>query len=477
VAHRDHAARLEAAEALRLAGEAQKSLDLLRGFPEPENPARLQAEAAAWLDRGRPKEAIALLEPLTRRAPKDGPAWLLLGRALSMEGSPASLQRALDALARAGAHLGRSAAVLYIVGRVAERKGDLQTAVQAYEEAVGIDPRYTHALRRLAEILQRQSRQNPDLSAPASRFRGLYERAESNPQGALEAFMQERQAAPHFLPAYLDAAQSWLDMDQPDEAIRILRAAVKIQPNAPEVWRRLALTCSDWNRPQEALAITRQLDAIAGPKVLGLVRYLEGRTYFKSGQTERATKAFRSAVAVNPNDANFRYWLGRALLEGTSDPQQAAAAAKQFEAAAQADPESSDYLVALGDSYLRAGQARAALAPLEQAIEQDPSRAEAYSLLSQALRKQGDAALATAAISLYGELDAAAKREKSLLRAVERGGKAPGPRLALAAFYMEQGDLQAARHTYLPAIRWGRPPADFVRKFREIEAIMDVPHE
>lgn len=477
VADRDPEARVEAAEALRLAGEARRALDILRTGAVGDSPARLRAEAAAWIDLGEPQKAVAALVRLPGSELDAPETTLIVGRVLGAS-TPAQLFSGVgQALLRAASNARQTGPILYAVGLAAERAGDTQAAAQAYRQAAEADPRFVRGYLRLSALLERESRRRPALRAAALRFRGLYERAENNPRGALAAFMEEMRLHPHILPPYLDASQSLEQLDRPQEAINLLRRALKARPDSPECWTKLALTCHEWNRPAEALAAARGLEKAAGPKALGMVRLLEGRIYLKSGQASRAAEAFRQASAADPGNQVAHYWLGKALLESGGDRHQAAEAAEHLQRAVEAEPEATDYRIALGDARLRAGQPEAAIEPLERAIEQAPTRPEAYSLLSQALRRQGETAAAGAAIALYGQLDAAGKRERALVRAVERSGKKPEPRLALAAFYLEAGDLEAARRVYLPAVRFGRPPESLLRKFRQIERLLGLPPE
>jgi predicted Zn-dependent protease len=499
VAGRAPQARLEAARCFLLAGEAARCLQTLAEETDRENPERLRLEVAAWLDRGQPEKAAPLLEPLTRRVRTDAEARLLLLRAVSesaalpnAEGGRAvrlspETQAGILALEAHEAqpsdrHRGRA---LYEVGRIAERNGDPVSAARAYRQAAEADPRLSRAYLHLARILERERGRSPEMRAAALRFRGLYERAENNPRGAAAAFAEALRLNPRSLQGYLDLSDSLLQQNRPQEAIAVLRRGLKVSPAAPECWIPLVVTYSDWNRPAEALAAAREFARVAGPRALGLARVLEGRAYLKAGDAHRAVEAFRQANQAAPGAHGVHYWLGAALLEGATEPKRAEEAAAYLQQAVRAAPESVDAWMALGSARLRAGAADRAAEALERALEMDPARAEGYALLAQALRAQAGrtkgerqrrADAAAAALALYGELDAAVKRERSLVRAVERAPADPAPRLALAQHYLETGNLEAARRIYLPAIRWGEPPAAVVRKFRELENILGIPH-
>ena len=470
-ADRSREARLEAAEALRLAGEPRQCIDLLReeGVPSPE---AARSIAAAWLDLRQPARALAELEPLTRRAPGDGEAQLLLGRALCQEGGAAAAARALEALSRAAGVLGESGPVLHAVGEAAERRGDDGTAARSYREAAQSDPRFACGYRHVAAILGRTSARDPALRAAALRYRGLYARAVQDETAALNIFSQEINLQPGFVPAHLDAAQSSLELGRPDQAIRILRQGLKRRGDQAEFWSMLALTSNDWNRPSEALAAVRGLETSGGPRVLGQVRLLEGRIYLKAQEPERAITAFEAAIAMNPEDAGAQYWLGKAILEGASDPAQAARAARYLQEGVESDPESPAGWLALGEAQVRAEQVEPAVAALERALELNPRRPEGYPLLAQALRQRGDLAEAAAAMSLYSDRNALIKREESLLRA-----KASEKRsLALARFYLDTGELEAARRVLLPVLRGRSRPAAAAKMLRTIDAVLGVPH-
>src|SRR5262245_50948599 len=105
----------------------------------------------------------------------------------------------------------------------------------------------------------------------------------------------------------------------------------------------------------------------------------EGLTLLKSGELERALKAFDSAIADFPKYGDLHNYRGIALCElGRVDD-----AILSFRRAISLAP---DYLAAkvnLAFAHLRAGQFKEAEAQLESVLEQDPTQSAAQTKLAE----------------------------------------------------------------------------------------------
>lgn len=132
---------------------------------------------------------------------------------------------------------------------------------------------------------------------------------------------------------------------KPEEAIPIYQELTAAFPNEPAFGVDLAITQYKAGRYQDAIGqcnalLKRQPDLFPAWLFLGASR-------FELGEAAGAVEALRKALTLQPGDRNARVMLADALL----DQEQFAAAAAEFEKAAQTMPDQPRILYGLGRSY------------------------------------------------------------------------------------------------------------------------------
>ena len=115
---------------------------------------------------------------------------------------------------------------------------------------------------------------------------------------------------------------------------------------------------------------------------------------------DAALDYYARARKFSPHDYGSAYGAGACYLF-QNNPQQAA---KYLQGAVASDPDSTAAHLALGDAWLRAGQASAAIRELEHAVRLSPRSRQGYGLLARAYRKQGMAREAQNAYTREHEL-------------------------------------------------------------------------
>jgi tetratricopeptide (TPR) repeat protein len=108
----------------------------------PDQPDWLVVAGYAWLRSGDYPKAVASLSRVTQRSPEDIDAWNLLGESERLAGQPA---RAAQTLERASA-IGRTSFVtFFLLGQAYHDSGRFELAINAYREAVRIEPEFAPA--------------------------------------------------------------------------------------------------------------------------------------------------------------------------------------------------------------------------------------------------------------------------------------------------------------------------------------------
>jgi len=265
--------------------------------------AEQHVKAIGLLQTGRFKEAAGLLEPSCERDPDDARAWFLLGacrhalrdlesalaafdRAIALD--PADLQaaqaaiavlcdarRPAEALTRCEHLLSRhpdEAQLQFSAGVVCEALGDFSGALDRYDRALAIDPRFLHALQNRGIALTRLGR--------------IEEAIESNRQ-FVSLFTGK-------VDAHYNLAESCLAARRYDEAILAAESALKVDPGhaLSRLDRGLALAAS--GRIEEAGAELRAALARDDPAVR---RRIEAWA-----AASGATDPFDAATLLQPED-------------------------------------------------------------------------------------------------------------------------------------------------------------------------------
>jgi tetratricopeptide (TPR) repeat protein len=228
---RSHEARLwlekgdvEAAEAI---------LEQLKGSLPSEPEVLLALEAELALARGRPDEASRALRKAYDLKPSDSLVASRLAGALLEAGRLDEAEELLHGLEP----LERKPELLYLRGRLAERRGRLAEALDFYTKATALAPH----------------REDYHLA------RGLAAQALGKPKEAEEALRTALREGPGLLDAYGALAHLLLSQGRSREVIYMLASVVRWNPQRADLGLLLAQAWSRQGRPRQAHKLVRRL--------------------------------------------------------------------------------------------------------------------------------------------------------------------------------------------------------------------------
>jgi tetratricopeptide (TPR) repeat protein len=214
----------------------------------------------------------------------------------------------------------------------------------------------------------------------------------------------------------------------------ILIAASVAQAAGPEIDEaRKLYNATDFDRSLKVLQ--------AIPTKDGAVYGLMGRNYFMQGEYKKATEALEKAAAMEPSNAEYALWLGRAYGRRAetsnpfSAPSQASKARQCFERSVQLNPMNLDAQSDLFEYYLEAPGF------LGGGLDKAEVTAAHIGRISPA---EGEAAEA----KLAEKRKESGRAEAYLRRAVELAPQQVGRLIDLARFLVKQGRFQEADQSF-----------------------------
>jgi tetratricopeptide (TPR) repeat protein len=145
-----------------------------------------------------------------------------------------------------------------------------------------------------------------------------------------------------------------------------------------------------------ALALRTQPEAAPGSDDPANAADVRGYTFINAGRYDEAIAAFREALALEPENADFLRHLGNAYYwkgqDAGGDADLMAQAIGEYEKAQALDPDDALLLTTLGGAYAQVGRAEDALAAYQQAVATAPCDDGALILLASQLETMGRSA-------------------------------------------------------------------------------------
>jgi tetratricopeptide (TPR) repeat protein len=277
-----------------------------------------------------------------------------------------------------------SSSAMILLGDEYGRRGRIDDATRTFEQALRVDPHNAAANLALCSLLAKSGR----VDEAAARLETAQLRG-----------TEQSQAAAHLL-----MGKFRLQQNRPDDAIKYLLEALRLQPHNREAQLDLGLAYYEAARPDEAAACfqlvladaPRDEEAIAAQFHLGMialkarrlqdaVRHFEAvlaidrgepRAHFQLGllaqsvgQVDRAVLHYRAALETNPASTarNNLAWI---LATSRDDARRnGAEAIRLLEAAPPATKERADFLDTLAAAYAEAGDFSRAVATARDAAD------------------------------------------------------------------------------------------------------------
>ena len=182
---------------------------------------------------------------------------------------------------------------------------------------------------------------------------------------------------------------------KPDEAIRVARRVVEVEPGDADAHHFLARALLDAQGADdaavgEALAHLREGLRLRPDDLLPLWYF--ATFFFKQDKTDAAVEQLRSMLAAHADKAESHYYLGL-----VADRQgRVAEAVEHYREAARSDPRNAEALNKLGLACAEEGKLGEAIAYFQKAVDLKPAFVIARSNLGVALDQQGRTAQAVA---------------------------------------------------------------------------------
>lgn len=177
------------------------------------------------------------------------------------------------------------------LGEIYENMGDLATAIKYYEMAHDISPANTERLLALSKLLNKT---------------GEKDRAETILQDAVSDMRQDIAESAHLM------GEMYLARNESDKALAMLKKAYQQNPSDTTIMGSLADVYRKIGQPQEAIELYRACLKIAPDEAQFF--YSMGKTYLEMADKKSAIDALKKAWALNPHSKEITADL-KALAE------------------------------------------------------------------------------------------------------------------------------------------------------------------
>ena len=289
---------------------------------EPSDPAKRTGLALARLSGGERERGMADLEAAAQLDTGSFQADYALISARLRERQYDEALAAIDALDKKQP---KNPLVANLRGASLAMKGDLDGARKAFEAALALQPTYHPAAANLAALDERQNR--PDdakkrfeaiLAADPKNVQALLALAQHTVRhgGAKEQvrqYLERARSADREAPAPVLALAGWhLDNGTPREAIALLQDVLAKQPDRPEFLELLGAAYTRAGDPGPALDAYERLVRAAPESAPLQMRVGEARLALRDDNG--AAAAFRRAAALQPKAVEPRVALATALM-------------------------------------------------------------------------------------------------------------------------------------------------------------------
>jgi tetratricopeptide (TPR) repeat protein len=166
----------------------------------------------------------------------------------------------------------------------------------------------------------------------------------------------------------LQVANLMSDLGQVDEAVAVLRNAMKREPANPPLDFMLSSILSKYNRYAEAVTVLENLIKRSGDneEVVKAAHSMLSNVYVSQGDYSKGEAELELLLANNPNDPGPNNDLGYLLADQGKNLERAELMVRK---ALEEDPDNYAYLDSLGWVLFKRGKAKDAIEPLTKAVE------------------------------------------------------------------------------------------------------------
>jgi tetratricopeptide (TPR) repeat protein len=341
---------------LLMLGKVDEAQPILEQMRATASPEMWQQMGAALIQAGQFASAIFMLEKAPDQAHPHETS-LLLARAYIGAGE----HNKAIALLEPQESTDRTGEAAYLLGLAYSGSGDLSKAKIAFQRAVSANPRAGLALYHLGLIEFPQQ--------PADAVRRLREAVRLEPRNPIYA---------------LALSRILLQQDHAQKALALLKGAVAEGPEAAE--RNLLLGIAQLSLGDASQAVPTLEQSVKENPSLPLSRNILGFCYFQRGDYAKAAEFYRQASDIRPEVGIFAHDAAIAF-ERTGEMSEATAYASKAVALPEATGDD-HYL--MGKLFAKAGRKDEAIGELKEAVALSPELDAAYYLLARTYLQMGD---------------------------------------------------------------------------------------
>ncbi|MDF1564978.1 MAG: tetratricopeptide repeat protein [Deltaproteobacteria bacterium] len=368
------AARLEAGQEALRKGEPEKAIERFEKALAVDDASALahRKRVEAYIRLGRTAEIVAIYRA---RAAREGDAYGRYALALALYASATThADEALALLEAAGALKPQEAEFPYRRGVILLDRETYPAAIEAFEQAVALDPVRTAYRVPLALALHHAGRQAEGMKV-LSDLLTLHPTAEEveKARKVAEDLSGRFTGVPEAARQRMDLAIGWLEQaDVPQNAIDLLRDVLQEFPDLAMAHALLGLAYQRIDSAGEALVHFRR--AIEIDPEAALPHLYLGNFYLGKDRHAEAVEEYETALVHNPLLLAPHQMLAEMAVQRGDQER----AERHLRAWSLLAPGTTRPMLALARIFTRAGRVAEAEAELQRVLELEPSNIEAH---------------------------------------------------------------------------------------------------
>jgi len=296
----------------------------------------------------------------------------------------ARFDQALDRMGASPSLIENQSDVFFYKATANARLGEYQYAIQDYNQAIQINPRYLQAYnnrglsyenlgeyQRAIQDFSQVIQINPQFAEGYSN-RGIAYADLGEYERAIQDYSQAIQINPKFVWFYYNRGNAYDDLGEHQRAIQDYDQAIQITPQFLEAYNNRGVAYGNLGDHQRAIQDFDQI--IQSNPQDARAYYNRGNAYSELGEYQRAIQDYSQAIQINPKYANAYYNRGLSY-ENLGEHQRAI---QDFDQAIQINPQDANAYYGRGRSYAILGEYQRAFQDYDQAIQINPQYTNAY---------------------------------------------------------------------------------------------------
>ncbi|HEY5649348.1 MAG TPA: tetratricopeptide repeat protein [Nitrospiria bacterium] len=183
------------------------------------------------------------------------------------------------------------------LGQIATQKGLFERAVEYFEQALKINPRYTDASLNLAVTLNELQK---------------FDEAEKVFSRAAKIILKERDSLDPYIQGKLanehaKLGDSYYELGRFDHALEEYRKALNLKPNFADIHTKIGITLRDRGDLEQAIHAFEKAKVVNPDYAAAFIN--EGLVYYTLGEMEMAEKEWNAAKKLDPSNRAVDVYL------------------------------------------------------------------------------------------------------------------------------------------------------------------------